>query len=522
MGKRRAEARPTAPPPPWVRVPSGALVRSRLVPRDRALIPNPFDLPKFPPGVRGRAPDMAMDDQIVEVNAWAAQGVYNAAYFEGVTFLGYTYLSELAQRPEYRRISEVLATAATSRWIKFRSTATAGAGDERIKQLEAEFTRLDVKGAMRRLSELDGFFGRSHLYLDTGDTEDREELRKPIGDGSNRLSLAKFRGRKGFLERIKTVEPVWCYPAFYNANDPLRPDWYKPQSWYVQGKQVHASRLLTLVAREVPDLLKPSYSFGGLSLSQMAKPYVDNWIRTRQSVADLIWSFSVSVISTDLANTLAGDGQEFWDRLEILTNVRNNRGILALQNGIEGTKEDFKNISTPLGTLDALQAQAQEHMCSVTGTPVVVLLGIQPAGLNASSQGEIDVWKAWVAAYQEAHLRDKVERVMRFAQLSLWGAVDPEITFAFEPLTTLDAVQLSQILKTKAETDDINVAMGAVSPLEVRKRLAADPDSQYQGLDVDDLPEPEVGPKDIDITGTKRPANLQAEPGTPRPNGELH
>ncbi|WP_198327721.1 hypothetical protein [Mesorhizobium sp. WSM1497] len=34
--------------------------------------------------------------------------------------------------------------------------------------------------------------------------------------------------------------------------------------------------------------MKPTYSFGGLSLSQMVKPYVDNWLETRQSVNDII------------------------------------------------------------------------------------------------------------------------------------------------------------------------------------------------------------------------------------------
>ncbi|WP_163360700.1 anti-CBASS protein Acb1 family protein, partial [Klebsiella aerogenes] len=74
----------------------------------------------------------------------------------------------------------------------------------------------------------------------------------------------------------------------YNTTNPLAADWYKPALWYVQGRPVHATRLLTFVGREVPDLLKPAYSFGGLSMSQMAKPYVDNWLRTRASVADLI------------------------------------------------------------------------------------------------------------------------------------------------------------------------------------------------------------------------------------------
>ena len=118
-----------------------------------------------------------------------------------------------------------------------------------------------------------------------------------IGNGTNEMSKDKI--GKGMLKRLRVIEPVWTYPSSYNATDPLKPDWYKPSSWFVQGKEVHSTRLLTFIGREVPDLLKPAYSFGGLSMSQMVKPYVDNWLRVRQSVSDLISTFSTSGIKTE-------------------------------------------------------------------------------------------------------------------------------------------------------------------------------------------------------------------------------
>jgi uncharacterized protein len=66
------------------------------------------------------------------------------------------------------------------------------------------------------------------------------------------------------------------------------------------SKQIHASRLLKIIPHPVSDLLKPAYSFGGVPLIQMAKPYVENWLRTRQSVSDLIQSFTQWVLATNL------------------------------------------------------------------------------------------------------------------------------------------------------------------------------------------------------------------------------
>jgi phage-related protein (TIGR01555 family) len=363
---------------------------------------NPFKFAVPPPGVLPEgvpAPSMAQDSAMGAALQWAG-GFANQVFAEGLEFLGYPYLAELAQRPEYRVITETIATEMTRKWIKLQAVGEEDK-TEKIKAIEEEFTRLGAKDAFRKAIEVDGFFGRAHVYLDLGTTDDREELRTPIGDGQDATSNAKI--ARGSLKRIRVIEPVWTYPSTYNAIDPLKPDWYKPSSWFVQGKELHSTRLLTFIGREVPDLLKPAYSFGGLSMSQMAKPYVDNWLRVRQSVSDLVSTFSTSGIKTDLATMLSAGGEQLFKRLVLFNSNRDNQGLMV----VDKETEEFFNVSTPLGTLDQLQAQAQEHMASVSRIPLVKLLGISPAGLNASSEGEIETFDDTINAAQEAQLRPK-------------------------------------------------------------------------------------------------------------------
>jgi phage-related protein (TIGR01555 family) len=256
--------------------------------------------------------------------------------------------------------------------------------------------------------------------------------------------------------------------------------------WYVMGKQVHRSRLLKFVGREVPDMLKPAYSFGGLSLSQMLKPYVDNWLRTRQSVADIIHSFSVFVLKTNMASSLQSGGDDFFERLELFITNRDNQGVMAIDNDTE----DYGNVSAPLGSLDNLQSQTQEHICAAAGIPTIKYLNIQPAGFNASSEGEIRTFYDSILAMQEKTYRPNLTTCIDFVMLDLWGEVDQEITFSFVPLWSLDEEKMSQKRKTDADTDAVLIDAGVVSPLESRKRVAADEDSPYSSIDVDALPEP--------------------------------
>src|SRR5437868_6759506 len=135
-------------------------------------------------------------------------------------------------------------------------------------------------------------------------------------------------------------------------------------------------------------------------------------------------------------------------------------------------------------------AQSQEQMSCVTGIPLVVLLGITPQGLNASSEGEIRVFYDWIHSYQEALFRDHLQTVIELVQLSLWGEIDDEITFVFKPLWSMTEKEMSEIDKHEAEADQIRIDSGVLDPAEVRKAVAAKPGSRYADINVADVPEP--------------------------------
>ncbi len=298
----------------------------------------------------------------------------------------------------------------------------------------------------------DAFFGVAHLFIDfeNTDVDDlRGELQYDIGNGREDLSIDKCSHVR--IRKLKTVEPVWTYPITYNAINPLQDDFYKPTVWYVMGRTIHASRLLLFVGRPVPDLLKPSYIFGGLSLSQLAQPYVDIWLDVRQNVANLIQAFSVMVLSTNMQGVMQpGGADSMQDRAHLFNVSRDNGGLMML----DKNTEEFQNVAAPLSGLHELQAQAQEHMMSVARIPAVKFTGIQPTGLNASSEGEIRVFYDTIAAAQESLFRPNLTRIIDFIQLSLFGKVDEDITFDFEPLWALSEKEEAELRNSDPASED--------------------------------------------------------------------
>lgn len=465
-----------------------ALLRARMKPAgisqgDFRELFQPIQPPKAVVGDR----KIAMDDNVVQTLNWAsASSIFATAASEGMEFLGYPLLSVLAQRAEFRRLSEVIATEMTRKWIKLQASTGEDGADktDRVDELKKRMSVLNVQALFRYMAEQDGFFGRSHLYIELEDGKDNpKELLTSIGGGNTKMSATKC--QKGSLRSLKSVEAVWCYPMQYNSNNPLHDHWYRPETWQVMGQTVHHTRLLTFVGREVPDLLKAAYYFGGLSLTQMARSYVDNWLRARQSTSDLVYNFSTNVLKTDMSAWEMDGGEQLFTRVDMFNAVRSNRGTMVL----DKDAEEWDNVAVPLGGLDALQQQALEHICSVVGIPIVKYLGIQPAGLNASSEGEIRVFYDWINAFQEKFFRPHLQTVIWFIMLDLWGEIDEDITFTFEPLFELTAKEMAELRKTDADTGQVLVQGGVLDPSEERKRIAADEDSPYSGLDVEDVPD---------------------------------
>lgn len=438
----------------------------------------PVQPPALPPGVvpPGKQSAIAMDYNpgVYEY----AQALVGSGDFQG--FPGYPYLAGLSTRAEYRAFASTMASELFRQWIKIHSkNADDQAQDNpRITELEQAIEKFDLLGVFQRAAVHDSLFGRGQISINIKGA-----------DNATPLVLDPRTLPKGSLQSFTTIEAMWTSPSAYNAIDPTAPDFYRPREWFVLGKTVHATRLLTIVTRPLPDMLKPAYNFSGMSLSQLAEPYVNNWLRTRQSVSDLINNFSITALKTNMAQVLQGcdDGTSLFARADMFTLTRSNRGLMLL----DKDAEDLVQVNTPLSGLHELQAQSQEHICSAVRIPSMILTGISPTGMNASSEGEVRAFYDWIASQQEAYWYHPLDICLKVLMLHLWGEIDDSIGFEFNPLWQTSAAEEATIRLNNAQADAVYLDHSVISQEEVRAKLARDPDSGYAGIDVTDVPEAE-------------------------------
>jgi len=457
-----------------------------------------FRAPDLYPGVVGGASplpgepqQMALDSAMVAPTyAWANK------FCSQVGFPGYPYLAELALRSEYRAPAETTAKEMTRRWLKFKS-ASAGDKSDKIKKMEEANRNFHVRHTFRKAIENDAYFGHYQLLMKIKGQDGDAARQRPLKIDSSSLG-------KDCLEGLVGIEPIWTTPYSYNSTDPGADDFFKPTSWFILGKKTHASRLLDICSRPVPDLFKPAYNFGGLSLNQLMEVYVAQFYKVRDAVAELPYNFSTSGISTNMATLLEEDdsGETLRARAELFNQVKGNRGVMLL----DKDTEEFFQFNVPLTSLDKLMAQFQEHMAAPSHTPLVKLLGVSPAGLNASSEGEISVYYDFLHSEQESVLDVPMDTWVNVLQLHLFGKIDPDIVYEWVHLEEPDQAELASIRKSDADAGQVYITNGVISPEEERERLQHDPESGYsnlQGPPPEETPDETLQSNELDHNATQ-------------------
>lgn len=448
-----------------------------LAEQEQPLAARIYETPWLPDGVvpKGETAPIAQDS----CSTMLAQNQMDASFFP--SFLGYPQLAMLSQSSDYRSVPETTAAEMTRKWGEFKANEQLDSKEaeelrtDKIERMEKEFKRLGVRELIQRAIETEMTMGRAQIFID---------LDHP--DTSLPFVVSPIGVRQGALRGLHLIEPMWSTPSNYNASDPLADDFFKPSRWFVMGRDTHADRLITLVMRPVPDILKPAYNFGGVSMLQLMMPYVQRYQRTADSVADLIHNFSLTILSTDMSAVLAGETDpNILMRVALFNKFKSNDGMMMLDKEVE----EVTQINTPLSGLSDLVSQAQEQMAAPSHTPLVKLLGITPSGLNASAEGEIEVYRDYISAQNEAHIRPIIERISELVQLSLFGEIDQTIVWKFNPLKQMDERELAEIQEIKARTSLTLLDASLISQGEGRLALSQDEASPYSGIDAEEVPE---------------------------------
>lgn len=318
---------------------------------------------------------------------------------------------------------------------------------------------------------------------------------------------------KDSYEGISQVDPYWMMPVMTTkgTSDPSSIGFYDPEYWVISGKKYHKSHLIIVRGPQPADILKPTYIFGGIPLTQRIYERVYAAERTANESPLMAMSKRTMAIHVDMEKALANQSQ-FEQRLMMWIRYRDNHGVKVL-----GKEEAMEQFDTNMSDFDSIIMNQYQLVAAIARTPSTKLLGTSPKGFNATGEFEMRSYHEELESIQEHVFMPLLERHYDVLGRSLGLTTNFEVVP--NPVDSMTAKERAELNHLKMQTAEIQVnSVGAISPDEVRTAIREDEHSGYAELE--DTPANETPGMSPDILAEFEKAgaaqnNAEGQAGTP-------
>lgn len=392
-------------------------------------------------------------------------------WFLSQSFIGHQLCAVMTQNWLINRACKIPAEDATRNGWELEGIDACDA--DQLKELDVAW---DIRRKAQEFARFNRVFG-VRLAIFIVDTTDPLYYEKPFNLDS--VVPGSYRG-------ISQVDPTWCSPQLdeRDATNPASPSFYEPTYWIIGGKKYHKSHLVVIRYAEVPDVLKPTYQFGGMPLPQLIWERVYGAERSANEGPQLLLTKRMNVINTDL-DAAAADPQLFREKNQIVAENRDNYGQMAI-----GLEDVYTQHETSLGDFDAVVMTEYQLVAGVAEMPATKLIGTTPKGFNATGDYEQGVYRETLATIQEHHCAPLLNRHYMIAMKSM--GIEGKVTLVWNPLDEPTEGEQATTNLAKAQTRQIYQEMGAVSQEQSQalvkddKTLGYDFEEEEDGEEGDD------------------------------------
>jgi phage-related protein (TIGR01555 family) len=391
-------------------------------------------------------------------------------------FIGWSNCAVLSQNWLISRALTIPCEDAIASGFKFSIANTDDKTDEEenekfLKELQKDAEDFMIAEVCKKANYLKKTFG----YCLVIPVIENADMSKPFNiDGI----------RKGSYKGMAVIEPMWVTPQFDDASrNPMNKDFYEPSSYVIAGsggKVIHKSWLIKLVNAPVPDILKPVYYFGGISLPQMIYERVYCAEAVANEAPMLAKTKRTMYISGDLENAIANP-EIFAKRMTAFTELRDNFAVALIPEG-----EQIGQLETTLTDLDQTIMTQYQLVSSIAQMPVTKLLKVEVKGFNSSGQYEMDDYNQTLVAIQNNDFKPIIKYHNQLLVKSKYNK-DVDINIIFNEIDSPSAEENARIRLADAQRDSVLIGSGVISADEVREKMRNDENSLYTVLADDDF-----------------------------------
>lgn len=308
---------------------------------------------------------------------------------------------------------------------------------------------------------------------------------------------------------MSQIDPYWMTPQLLSTavTSPGNIDFYKPEFWKVGTQVIHRSHFVIFTTGDVPDVLKPAYNFGGVSVTQRIFERVYAAERTANEAPLLTMTKRSTILYTDTDKAMANQAA-FDQRLETWASYRDNWQVK-----VQDTEDKLEQFDITLNDLDSVIMTQYQLVAAIADVPGTKLLGTQPKGFNSTGEFEESSYHEMLESLQNNDLNPMLRRHHALLIMShvvpKFGIKRFKLNISWNELDALTEQEKAAVNVAKLQGDEIATSLMAIDAQEVRDRLIADPDSGYAGLSAKLPPMPTLQAGAVDPS-TGKPVNADA------------
>jgi phage-related protein (TIGR01555 family) len=393
------------------------------------------------------------------------------AFYANQSFIGYQNCAMLFQNWLIEKACSMPARDAIRHGWEITSNDGTKLDPKTIDKIRAYDVQFKLTANLVEFVRMGRCFGiRIAMFL--VNSKDKDYYKKPFNiDG---VTPESYLG-------ISQIDPYWVAPILDTraSSNPAAPDFYEPTWWLINDIMVHKSHLIIFRPTAVPDVLKPAYLYGGISVPQKIYERVYAAERTANEAPLLAMTKRTTALHVDLSQAGANE-VSFMQRIMQWVRYRDNYGIKLL-----GQEDQIEQFDTSLADLDAVIMTQYQIVAAAAGVPATKLLGTTPKGFNSTGEFEEASYHEELESIQE---HDLTPLINRHHQLVLKSFITegqdaiPNITVTWNELDSPTSKEMAEINEIKARTGTSLINAGALPPEAEYNRLVQDPDSGYSGM----------------------------------------
>ena len=349
------------------------------------------------------------------------------------------------------KVVDIPIDDATRKW---RTLLISDADEkEEIEDLMKEF---DVKGTVNLAAKWARVFGGA-VIIAVIDGQDQEE------------PLVVDAIRPGTLKNFIVLDRYNIYPSTINR-DILSSNFGQPEFYTVSrgGQQIHHTRLYKVQGdlKTILELEQQNY-WGNSIFTTLWDPISDSQVVT-QSIQNLIYESNVDVYRINGLNALIAEGDDdlVVKRLKIASEMK------SIINGIALDKEDeYDKKQNSFMQLPQIDDRFIQKVAGASNIPVTRLLGVSPAGQNATGESDMLNYYDFIQSLQENDLRPIIDWMDSIVMASS-EQQNKEFEYIFQPLKQLTETEQAEVDLKTAQTDQIYLDQDIIDPSDVVANLA--------------------------------------------------